>query len=30
MLYYRCEEDVTEAVTAAFGKVSAQSGGGAH
>jgi integrase len=30
MLYYRCEEDVTDAVAAAFGKVSAQAGGGAH
>jgi integrase len=28
MLYYRCEADVTDAVAAAFGKISAQSGGG--
>jgi hypothetical protein len=29
MLYYRCEADVTDAVAAAFGKISTQSGGGA-
>ena len=28
MLYYRCEADVTDAVAAAFGRVSAQLGGG--